>query len=50
MKKHILKKLTISKETVRQLEENRLKLAQGQAQALRPVAAWTGDSVNVCCA
>jgi hypothetical protein len=50
MKKHTIKKLAISKETVRKLEENRLALAHGQVEGLRPVQDWTGDSKNVCCA
>ena len=48
MKKHTVKKLQISRETVRQLEENRLRMAQGQAEPKQD--DWTGDSKNVCCA
>ncbi|MDP9120277.1 MAG: class I lanthipeptide [Acidobacteriota bacterium] len=44
MKKLAVKKLTISKETLRRLEEDRLRELQGGQRA------WTGDSVNVCCA
>ena len=53
MKKHGVKKLFLSKETLRHLKEGDLKLAEGGLAAGNPPAQQyysQQDSVNVCCA
>jgi hypothetical protein len=53
MKKQKLKKMTIAKETLRQLDEEHLEEAAGgaisPATRMRSCAVTCQDSVNVCC-
>jgi hypothetical protein len=52
MKKTMSKKLTLTRETIVSLTEDRAKAALGGVQAPSdpPEDRWTGDSKNVCCA